>query len=271
MNTALDPRPWRRRDLTGALLAVCATSLARTVRAADAPPLRISSSEVDGELRCLVQAHSPFAFDAVRSALDAPPAWCDVLMLHMNNKACRVEREAAGPSIALSIARKHEQTLRQAHQLQLQWRRQEASPQRLVVQLEAPEGPFGTTDYQVQLTAEPAAGAGTQIGLRYACRFGSGTRLAMQAYLATVGRDKVGFSSDGGQLVGGLRGVAERTAVRYYLAIDAWLQAATLPPAQQAMARLQTWFRATERYPRQLHEMDEATYLANKRRELGLP
>jgi hypothetical protein len=64
--------------------------------------------------------------------------------------------------------------------------------------------------------------------------------------------------------------VVERTAMRYYLAIDAWLQTAALEPMQRPMARLETWFDATERYPRQLHELDRATYLANKRRELGI-
>jgi hypothetical protein len=39
------------------------------------------------------------------------------------------------------------------------------------------------------------------------------------------------------------------------------------PPAQQLEQRLQSWFNATERYPRQLHEVDKAEYLTMKRKE----
>ena len=42
-------------------------------------------------------------------------------------------------------------------------------------------------------------------------------RLAMDAYLAGAGRDKRGFSVDGGDA----RGVVERSAMRYYLATEA--------------------------------------------------
>ena len=39
-------------------------------------------------------------------------------------------------------------------------------------------------------------------------------------------------------------------------------------PPQQAERRLDAWFDASERYARQLHEMDKATYVALKRQEL---
>ena len=98
-------------------------------------------------------------------------------------------------------------------------------------------------------------------------------RLAMQGYLATVGADKVGFTVTGrdgnGQPIhiGGVRGAIERTAMRYYLAIDAHLASLGVPADQQLEKRIQTWFDATERYPRQLHEMDRGTYVAMKRGE----
>jgi hypothetical protein len=68
--------------------------------------------------------------------------------------------------------------------------------------------------------------------------------------------------------VGSTRGLVERNTMRYYLAIDAYLAALSLPPAERAEKRLQTWFAATERFPRQLHEMDRASYLEMKHKEI---
>lgn len=86
----------------------------------------------------------------------------------------------------------------------------------------------------------------------------------MKAYLATFGRSKVGFTvvgkaSDGkGELIRGTRGLVERNAMRYFLAVDAYLS------AESAVARRQAWFNATEQYPLQLHEIDSARYLELK-------
>jgi hypothetical protein len=68
--------------------------------------------------------------------------------------------------------------------------------------------------------------------------------------------------------VGGLRGVLERNTVRYYLAIEAYLGAQSLPAAQQTQKSLQDWFDATERYAEQLHELSRDEYLVMKQREL---
>jgi hypothetical protein len=95
----------------------------------------------------------------------------------------------------------------------------------------------------------------------------------MKTYLATIGRGKVGFTMTGkrssGQpeYIGGMRGVAERNTMRYYLAIDAYLGALTTPPPLQLQKRLQNWFTATEQYPRQLREVDRTAYIEMKRSE----
>jgi hypothetical protein len=38
---------------------------------------------------------------------------------------------------------------------------------------------------------------------------------------------------------------------------------------QRLDRRINQWFSGTERYPRQLHEMDRATYVALKRQDYG--
>ncbi|MDP3827951.1 MAG: hypothetical protein Q8Q74_15470, partial [Polaromonas sp.] len=67
--------------------------------------------------------------------------------------------------------------------------------------------------------------------------------------------------------VDGLRGAVERNTMRYYLAIDAYMASLSAPPADQLEKRLQQWFDATERYPRQLHEIERTAYLTMKRSE----
>jgi len=95
----------------------------------------------------------------------------------------------------------------------------------------------------------------------------------MQAYLGTIGRNKVGFTvvgkQDDGQprYIGGMRGLVERNTMRYYLAIEAFLGALSSPPQARVEKSLRDWFAAVESYPRQLHEMEQGEYLAMKRRE----
>jgi len=108
----------------------------------------------------------------------------------------------------------------------------------------------------------------------YALSYGIASEFAMNLYLGTVGRDKVGFTrtqaagNDDAAFVGGMRGVVERNTMRYYLAIDAYLDSLAAPPQQQVDRRLQAWFDATEKYPRQLHEVERDAYLKMKRGEV---
>ncbi|MOA45409.1 hypothetical protein D3C78_1678040 [compost metagenome] len=96
----------------------------------------------------------------------------------------------------------------------------------------------------------------------------------MQGYLATLGRNKVGFSivgrrADGQPIhVGGMRGVVERNVMRYYLAVEAFLDALPAPAASQAERRLQLWHAGVRRYPLQLQEPELDSYLEMKRREI---
>lgn len=94
--------------------------------------------------------------------------------------------------------------------------------------------------------------------------------MAIKAYLASAGRNKVGFSpnEDGSGYIGGVRGMVERNTMRYYLAIDSYLGALSMSPDKQINKRLQDWYAATERYPRQLREISRNDYLSMKREEI---
>ena len=54
--------------------------------------------------------------------------------------------------------------------------------------------------------------------------------------------------------------------MRYYLAIEAYLEALRVPASERAEKRLTTWYTFTRRYPLQLHEKPD--YLERKRREM---
>ncbi|WP_414708392.1 hypothetical protein [Ramlibacter sp.] len=237
-------------------------------------PLYLDSEETSRSSQGDVYAVVDHPFARVSGALTDPGNWCDILILHLNIKYCR-GTPGATPRLEVRIGRKFDQPVASATLLTFAWRAQAVTPEYLDVELDAPTGPFGTKDYKILVEAVGIDGGRSFIHMGYAFGYGALGQMAMASYLRTIGRDKVGFTTVEGagpgeppRYVGGMRGLAERNTMRYYLAIDAYLDALAAPPAQQLERRLEAWFAATEKYPRQLHEIDRATYLAMKRREV---
>ena len=234
----------------------------------------LASTESAGALQGQVYALLDRPFAQVRQALARPGAWCDVLILHLNVKYCRASGAPGQEVLEAGLGRKFDQPLTDVHWLRLAYRLVSASDQQLKLELVSAKGPLGTHDYRIEFEAVPYAAGQTLLQLRYGYGYALAARWAMQVYLATLGRDKPGFTlaasgRDGRpKTVGGLRGVLERNTVRYYLAIEAYLGAQSLPAAQQTQKSLQDWFDATERYAAQLHELSRDEYLVMKQREL---
>jgi hypothetical protein len=200
--------------------------------------------------------------------LSGPSPWCDILIMPINTKECRVTERPAGTNLTVRIGRKSDQAVKDAFPIVFAYRLAESSNDYLAVRLDAENGPLGTHDYRVLLEATPVENGKTFLHLRYSYGYGMAGRLAMQAYLATAGAGKVGFTPAGNDLIGGMRGVVERNTMRYYLAIDAYLNTAAGPAGQRVERRLMEWFDSTEQYKRQLHELDRDAYLAMKRKEV---
>jgi hypothetical protein len=234
--------------------------------------LWLASREDGDTLRGDIHAVSPHRYAEVRQALRRPAAWCELLILHLNVKFCRAEGAAGEESLVVGLGRKFEQPLGDAHWIRLAFRVQEAGDQRFAIGLEAAEGPLGTRNYRIALEATPQGERETLLHVTYAYQSSWTARTAMQVYLATAGSGKVGFSREGAgasaPLVAGLRGSLERNAMRYYLAIEAWLDTLGLAPPERQHRALEEWFTATERYPRQLQEITRKEYLAMKTREI---
>ncbi|TWO70474.1 hypothetical protein FN976_15980 [Caenimonas sedimenti] len=230
--------------------------------------LHIDSTESPNVLQGDVYAVLDHPFVKVSQALKEPAAWCDIMILPFNTKYCH----AGGDQLQVRIGRKYNQPAEQAFKLSFGFRNQIVGKDYFETRLNAPEGPIGTRDYRITVSAIPLEAGKTFLHLSYSYGYGTVGRMAMQTYLSTAGASKVGFSMSkdaNGQpvLTGGVRGAVERNAMRYYLAIDSYLETLDAPADQRNEKRIQSWFSATERYPKQLHEMDRSTYVTMKRQE----
>jgi hypothetical protein len=235
--------------------------------------LYLESAESSHSLQGDIWAVVDYPVAAVTAALASPAHWCDALILHLNVKYCHPVARGAGTALSVAIGRKYDQPLGEAFRLALNCRVVATGPEYSAVELESAKGPFGTTDYRISLEAVAVAPARSFVHLRYAYQYGLEARLAMDAYLATSGSGKVGFTriDDPGEraprYIAGVRGVIERNTMRYFLAIDAYLDTVAAPAPQRLERSLERWYSATERYARQLHEVDRDAYLTMKRRE----
>jgi hypothetical protein len=286
------PRP----DLCLAALALCLASLCATGQEARKPPpaggaadlraayqrlsrelannqfqrpLHIESADVPGALSGDVHAVMEHPFAAVKAAFGNPANWCDMLILHVNTKYCR----AAGARIEVQMGSNTPEPLDPSAQMAFTFRVLPGAPDYFRAELGAERGPLATRNYRIRLEAIALPGNASFLRLSYAYESGPASHRAMQAYLAAGGRNKIGFNTvglthDGRPVyVDGLRALVERNIMRYYLAVDTYLDALAAPPGERFERRIDGWFNATELYARQLHDIDRRRYLDMKREE----
>lgn len=233
-------------------------------------PLLIDSKEESDSATGEVYAVVNYPFAKVNNALKDPSNWCDIMILHQNTKYCKASGDINDAELKMLIGKKVSQDLDDAHKMDLNYRLIKSDSNFMAVQLAADQGPLGTKNYQVLLEAVPINNKQTFLHFSYSYAYGLAGSVAIKAYLASAGRNKVGFSldEDGSGYIGGVRGMVERNTMRYYLAIDSYLGALSAPPEKRPIKRLQDWYAATERYPRQLHEITRNAYLSMKREEI---
>ncbi|MES2100058.1 MAG: hypothetical protein V4569_09590 [Pseudomonadota bacterium] len=237
-------------------------------------PLVLESTQNAGDLKGEVYAIVEQPFSVVGPALQGMDHWCDLLILHLNVKGCSAAGKPPAEVLSLVVGRKFDQPLDDGYKVEFAYSMPAASADYLRVQMAADAGPVGTRNYRLALEAVPLDDKRSFIHMSYAYGYGTTARLAMQAYLSTAGREKVGFSvtgktEDGKPVyIDGVRGVVERNTMRYYLAIEAYLGSLAAPPGEQQEKRLRDWFASTERHKQQLHEIERDDYLKMKRNEL---
>ena len=236
-------------------------------------PLVLSSAETPNGMKGDIYAVVAYPFGVVNAGLNDPTHWCDVMILHINTKYCHAMKGSTGTNLRVYIGKKTPELLAHVARLELTYSTTAATPDYFEINLRAEEGPLGTSNYRISIDAVSLPNGTTFLQLTYSYDYNLVGRLAAQAYLSTLGRGKVGFTQIGQRAdgrpdyIGGVRGVVERNTMRYYLAIHSFLEFVHTAPVEQLEKRLQSWFTAVERYPRQLHELDRADYLEMKRAE----
>ncbi|MFO0752803.1 MAG: hypothetical protein U0411_05710 [Thermodesulfovibrionales bacterium] len=236
-------------------------------------PLLIESREEPDALQVDVYGVVDYPFERVGETFSVPAHWCDIVLLHLNVKACTFRKQDDQWHITLYSGRKYYQPPEDAYAVQYRFRVAARQPEYLSVSFFAEEGPLHTRDHRMELDAIPLEGGRSFLHLRYAYRHGFWARRALSAYFSTIGRGKAGFTVSGRDekgnpvYVGGIQGAIERNAVRYYFAIEAYMDSLSAPPGERFEAGMNRWYDLTERFPRQLFEVEKGEYLVAKRRE----
>lgn len=236
-------------------------------------PLYLNSEESSDNLKGEIYVVVSHPFAKVNAALNNPANWCDVLILHINIKYCQASSDKSGTLLKVNLGKKYDQPLEDTSRVEFNYREMMNSSDYFAIQLNAEEGPLGTSDYRIWIESTPLKDGKTFLHFTYTYSFGLSGSIAMKTYLATIGRDKVGFTAtdklENGQpdYIQGVRGVVERNTMRYYLAIDAYLAALAAPSDKQPEKRFQLWYSSSESYPQQLHEVEREDYMTMKRKE----
>ena len=236
-------------------------------------PMWMISEESSQSLKGEVYAVVDDAFPSFSDAFSAPNHWCDAMVLNLNVKYCHVVNSKDGNTLTLNLGKKYPQALADTYRLEFKNQEVMTTPNYFLAEYDSKAGPLGTYDYKILIEAIPLQNEQTFLHFTYTYSFGMAARLAMQTYIATLGRSKVGFTVIGKERDGhviyiqGIRGIVERNTMRFYLAIDAYLDALTQPADKQLQKSLENWYANSEQYAKQLHEVELNEYLEMKHQE----
>ncbi len=235
-------------------------------------PLQLHAEERQGLLIAEVLGIMDHPLQAFGAAVTEPASWCEFVPLNLNIKACTTQWDTKEALLTLYFGGKGylspEAASRQPYRFLVAARQ----PEYVAVSLSALQGLMGTKAHQLGFEAASVDGK-TVVALRSSYEQSAASKLATAIYLATTGRDKIGFSRErvgpDGQaaFVKGAQGIIERNLMRYYLVLKAFLDTQALSDSRRFEARIRTAYELMERYPAQLHEMERAEYLDVKRRE----
>jgi hypothetical protein len=233
-------------------------------------PVLLYSAETPKGLQGEVYGVLDRSLADMEGVLDTPTRWCEMLMLHLNNRKCRADD--AKQTLTLSVVPKYDVPVEQAADLSFVVRRESATADYFDAALTSGKGPYGTSNYRISLQGIPLDNGKSFVHFSYAYDQAATTGVATKGYLATFGRGKVGFTVVGKkpsgepELIEGVLALIERNAMRYFLAVDAHTAA-----PDDVEKQLKLWYAGTEKYPRQLHDLSETDYLKFKRGDLQLP
>ncbi|MCK5335762.1 MAG: hypothetical protein KAQ67_06355 [Gammaproteobacteria bacterium] len=227
--------------------------------------IHIQSDVTDERLSADVYAVKSYAFDNLVKKLSRSENWCQFVTLHLNIKACVYQRQT-DTFLSFYAGRKFYEPAENAFELKYLFKIKEKKDNYFKLSLSAESGPFSTSDYLIEVELVKFDND-TLIHFSLAYNSSFSSRLGARAYLATIGSDKKGFSqtinAEGKkEYIKGVEGIIERNVMRYFLALNAYLD--TVNGADNMMS---VWFDETEKYYDQLHELDKADYIRDKKLE----
>ena len=236
-------------------------------------PIYLESIEEISSLHVDIYGIFDYSFDDIRDAFQVPANWCDIAILHSNIKACTYTEKADQWQIKLYYGLKSYQPPEDAFATNYNFHVLSQQSDYMHISLFADEGPLFTHNHRLGFEVIPLDRRTAFVHFSYSYNYNRLGRMAIKTYFATFGRYKKGFSIVGTDkkgvpiYLGGVRGSVERNAVRYYFALQTYMDSLKLPSEQRFEQRINQWYDLTARYPIQLYEMDKEDYLANKRRE----
>ena len=236
-------------------------------------PLFLESFERDDRVYVDVYGIFDHPFSSVVNVLKVSANWCDIVSLHPNVKACTYRELSGAWLLTFYIGHKVYQPPEDTRQVIYHYRKVDQQQRYLDIILSADAGPFGTKDHWMRFEALPLDGARTFVHVSYSYKDSVALRLAAKVYFATLGRGKVGFTvtgTDGNSkpvYIGGPRGAIERNAVRYYFAIQSFMNTLHYPEESRFRMRTIKWYDFTSRYRQQLYDLDKKDYLTYKTKE----
>jgi hypothetical protein len=228
---------------------------------------RDSDAHDEGEAFCEV----PHPFARIADLFRSADRVCELLLLHLNVRSCKPGAAAGGQTLDVSAGPMREVMPGLVYRIVIRLHTEVLAGTYLDSAFEAEQGPLGSSALRLHLEAVAIDAGHTYLRLRYTQDAGLATRLAARLYLATAGRAKLGFSqSEGGakalpHLIDGRQAAIERNAMRHYLGLLAYASVPDGPPRPRMEARLRAWHALTELHALQLHELDLAEYLHEKR------
>jgi len=263
-------KPRQAEDI---LLDTYHRNMARLERNSFGFPLYLESFERDDRVHVDVYGIFAQTFSNVVNVLKDPANWCDIVSLHPNVKACTYRELPGTWRLTFYIGRKIYQPPENTRQVIYRYRNVVQQQGYLDIILNADEGPFGTKDHRMRFEALPLDEGRTFVHVSYEYSDSVALHLVEKVYFATLGLGKVGFTVTGTDkrgnpaYISGPRGAIERNAVRYYFAIQSFINTLRYTEKSRFSMRISEWYDLTDRYRKQLFEMDKKDYLAFKTKE----
>ena len=237
-------------------------------------PLVVESLERNDRVHVDVYGIFDYPFASVGNSLTVPANWCDIVSIHPNVKACTYRKVQGAWLLTFYPGSKEYQPPEEKRRVRYQYRVVARQQNYLDITLFADEGPYGTKNHRMRFEAIPLDGGKTFVHVSYAYSDSAALRLATKIYFATLGRGKVGFTVTGTDrngnpvYIGGPRGALERSAVRYYFAIQSFMNTLKFSEENRFNMRISEWHDRTTRFRKQLFDLNKKEYLRFKTAEL---